>query len=747
MWGIASMKGHVARDGPWYGGRIELWTDYENPAIKAKIGEMHVWGTGGWELFTDQKNDFYGKGYGAHDIYFVFRGSGVANVDWIELELNGPSLVFKEAESFSGQSSEAYYPYHSICTGENPGNIFCGNCGDWVRYNGIDMKGGATSIKFKLSVPSQTCTLDVRLDGPDGILLGALVAQSTGESSIYNVQTAQLNGANIPEARGVHDLYLIFRGISSQVAHIDWFELSLKRLPYYRWEADWFSAQQGVYIISGEPRTIGGCDHGDWVRYDSVYMHKGAIAFKARMARDTLGLAGYVEIRVGNPITGPLLGTLASKGTGGWGNFEEQSTELDGDLLDSADGYRTLYLCFKNRGGVCNMDWFEITFNDQDPGQHLISASQYLDDVVFEKDKTNNVAYQYQNTSDGRMVFADQGNQTTWARFVYFKDHLGSSRMVLNNAGQVTEAMLYSAYGTMSYMGSTPAGTENTKEKFTGKELDKEGAVAGVTDGIGLSYFGARYYDAEIGMWTSADPALQDWALYSYCGGNPIGRVDIFGMSWKDTNLVSEDDAQKREEAKRQAEKLGITEAEAWDLLSGAVGSSGKALNLDPLGIFAKGDPKNISRWELMKRINEEELKQNLFNTVIAGGAFLVKSSGSGNSTWWNTINNKIGEFNEWIAPYQYALGEAIMSGGTSVGSAAVKEFSLLKSSKVFAPRNLSLFKGRFRIETGLESIPKSIQQKIGIKLEGPIQKPWHIVINGKEIPLNPLDPNWKFFK
>ena len=40
-----------------------------------------------------------------------------------------------------------------------------------------------------------------------------------------------------------------------------------------------------------------------------------------------------------------------------------------------------------------------------------------------------------------------------------------------------------------------------TPYKFTGKELDAE---------TGLYYFGARYYDARLSRWISADPALQE---------------------------------------------------------------------------------------------------------------------------------------------------------------------------------------------------------------------------------------------
>ncbi len=44
---------------------------------------------------------------------------------------------------------------------------------------------------------------------------------------------------------------------------------------------------------------------------------------------------------------------------------------------------------------------------------------------------------------------------------------------------------------------------------------------------------------------------------------------------------------------------------------------------------------------------------------------------------------------------------------------------------------------------TGLSAI----QKKLGVKIIGAVQKPWHLVINGKEIPINPLNPNWKYFR
>lgn len=62
--------------------------------------------------------------------------------------------------------------------------------------------------------------------------------------------------------------------------------------------------------------------------------------------------------------------------------------------------------------------------------------------------------------------------------------------------------------------------------KFTGQRLD----------GTGLYYYGARYYDAEIGRFISPDSIVQNYAnpqslnRYSYVFNNPLKYVDSSGM-------------------------------------------------------------------------------------------------------------------------------------------------------------------------------------------------------------------------
>ncbi|MGE5411378.1 MAG: RHS repeat-associated core domain-containing protein [Clostridiales bacterium] len=61
--------------------------------------------------------------------------------------------------------------------------------------------------------------------------------------------------------------------------------------------------------------------------------------------------------------------------------------------------------------------------------------------------------------------------------------------------------------------------------EFTGKERDSD---------TQLDYFGARYYDSEIGHWMSPDP-LKDkypgWSPYNYCLDNPLKFVDPDGKA------------------------------------------------------------------------------------------------------------------------------------------------------------------------------------------------------------------------
>jgi RHS repeat-associated protein len=105
----------------------------------------------------------------------------------------------------------------------------------------------------------------------------------------------------------------------------------------------------------------------------------------------------------------------------------------------------------------------------------------------------------------------------------YVKNHLGSTVRVVNEDGSfaTTPAFDYQPYGELQ--GIREDSANPVAGKFTGKNLDTT---------VDLSYFGARWYDAELGMWIGPDPAGQFNNHYGYVDGAVLISVDPNGL-WK----------------------------------------------------------------------------------------------------------------------------------------------------------------------------------------------------------------------
>jgi RHS repeat-associated protein len=115
--------------------------------------------------------------------------------------------------------------------------------------------------------------------------------------------------------------------------------------------------------------------------------------------------------------------------------------------------------------------------------------------------------------------------------YFYVKDHLGSTRAVVDEAGDVVEAYDYYPFGLQS-RSYKEKGDPLTKETFTGKEQDTES---------NLHYFGARYYDAGAGRFLSRDRFSEKYSNlnpYHYTANNPMRFIDVNGDTLA---LVGED--------------------------------------------------------------------------------------------------------------------------------------------------------------------------------------------------------------
>ena len=95
----------------------------------------------------------------------------------------------------------------------------------------------------------------------------------------------------------------------------------------------------------------------------------------------------------------------------------------------------------------------------------------------------------------------------------YHSDRMQSNRLVTDSNGAVEKEFKSLPFGQK-------ISNSGVKYAFaTGKELDSSG----------LYYFGARYYDSDLGRFTSVDP-IKENEPYSYVRNNPLTFVDPSGM-------------------------------------------------------------------------------------------------------------------------------------------------------------------------------------------------------------------------
>ena len=110
------------------------------------------------------------------------------------------------------------------------------------------------------------------------------------------------------------------------------------------------------------------------------------------------------------------------------------------------------------------------------------------------------------------------------ARRHFVRDHLGSVRAVVDDAGTVLETDDYYPLG-----GPLPTGSSTTlqPEKYQGKEWNPAAA-------FNVYDFGERLYDPALGRWLSQDPLAEKYyphSPYLFCAGNPMCYLDPLGTS------------------------------------------------------------------------------------------------------------------------------------------------------------------------------------------------------------------------
>jgi RHS repeat-associated protein len=130
----------------------------------------------------------------------------------------------------------------------------------------------------------------------------------------------------------------------------------------------------------------------------------------------------------------------------------------------------------------------------------------------------------------GQMIAEYSTQAATGGTSYLTQDHLGSTRLVTGQAGEVKRRYDYLPFGGELSVGRTSDYTGGTlKQQFTGHERDPE---------TNLDFAQNRYYASDYGRFTTPDPSRgsvvpgnpQTWNRYAYALNNPLRYVDPLGL-------------------------------------------------------------------------------------------------------------------------------------------------------------------------------------------------------------------------
>jgi len=170
----------------------------------------------------------------------------------------------------------------------------------------------------------------------------------------------------------------------------------------------------------------------------------------------------------------------------------------------------------------------------------IVTAATYLYDAYGERVKgevgevtTIYIAGLYEWQASATTKYYDGGamRRSGYASgngvFYVLKDHLGSTSAIVSQAGTVQATDYYYPFGA-NRGGS--AFSELTTRRFTGQYGE-----TGLAGSEGLSYYGARWFDAQLGRFTSPDSLVpgpsdpQSFNRYTYAGNSPVNLSDPSG--------------------------------------------------------------------------------------------------------------------------------------------------------------------------------------------------------------------------
>jgi arabinoxylan arabinofuranohydrolase len=123
-----------------------------------------------------------------------------------------------EAETMNAQSGITTEP-----SSEGGMDVTQVNSGDWIKVRGVDFgNAGATGFSARVATSTNGGSIELRLGGPAGTLVGTCTVPTTGGPQTWMNTTCNVTGAT-----GIEDLYLVFTGpIGAQLFNVDYWQFT-----------------------------------------------------------------------------------------------------------------------------------------------------------------------------------------------------------------------------------------------------------------------------------------------------------------------------------------------------------------------------------------------------------------------------------------------------------------------------------------------------------------------------------------
>ncbi len=238
-------------------------------------------------------------------------------------------------------------------------------------------------------------------------------------------------------------------------------------------------------------------------------------------------------------------------GSGGGSDYytiEQQTGQNRIDYLEDQVSFDKFYVEYDANGNMISneLNGLESARYDSRNLSYTLSGASSTVYHIYDADgqriskKEGSTSTSYIRGADGQTVAVyENGSIDKWnilsggdvvgtvtsggAKEYFLKDHLGSTRAVVNSSGTAVAYFDFYPYGKL--MPGRYTTSNDDRYKFTGHELDEEA-------GLDLSYAGARYLDSEIGAWLSIDPLADSypgWSPYNYALNNPMLYTDPTG--------------------------------------------------------------------------------------------------------------------------------------------------------------------------------------------------------------------------